>query len=146
MPKGIYVCDFCGENFKRYPSEIRGKDICCSMDCKYALASECKVGSKSPFWAGGYEVRRPVKRMQKIWNKYRLDFDRYEAILNEQKGCCKICGDSLMYPGSKTYFHIDHDHVTGRVRGFLCPHCNRLLGAARDNQRILKSAVRYLNE
>ena len=39
---------------------------------------------------------------------------------------------------------IDHNHVTGKVRGILCKSCNLLIGNAKDNVDILKSAIVYL--
>ncbi|MFI2077524.1 endonuclease domain-containing protein [Streptomyces triculaminicus] len=35
------------------------------------------------------------------------------ALVAELGATCHLCG---LYPGSK----VDHDHVTGVVRGFLC--------------------------
>lgn len=50
---------------------------------------------------------------------------------------CVICGvkDKLV---------VDHDHVTGAVRGMLCNHCNRGLGHFRDDPHLLEFARMYL--
>ncbi|MBK7330438.1 MAG: hypothetical protein IPI85_15545 [Dehalococcoidia bacterium] len=39
---------------------------------------------------------------------------------------------------------LDHDHVTGQVRGFLCSHCNIALGAFRDNPESMRAAAAYI--
>ena len=50
---------------------------------------------------------------------------------------CVICGD-----GGKLV--VDHDHVTGKIRGMLCNHCNRGLGHFRDDPTLLEFAAQYL--
>lgn len=51
---------------------------------------------------------------------------------------CEICGNG----SSKICF--DHDHKTGKFRGWLCMHCNSTLGYAKDNPEILKKLIKYL--
>ena len=63
-----------------------------------------------------------------------------DAALAEIKATteeCVICGD-------KTALVVDHDHVTGAVRGMLCNHCNRGLGHFRDDPLLLEFAAQYL--
>ena len=50
---------------------------------------------------------------------------------------CVICGD-------ETNLVVDHDHVTGKIRGMLCNHCNRGLGHFRDDPTLLEFAAQYL--
>jgi len=58
----------------------------------------------------------------------------YEA----QKGCCALCNE----PEEKfAWLCIDHDHETGRIRGLLCPNCNRGLGLLKDNASLLQKAA-----
>lgn len=65
----------------------------------------------------------------------------YRDQLVGQAGRCAICG--RVFPSDKGT-HIDHDHVTGEVRGLLCINCNRLLGGARDSTETLVHAISYL--
>lgn len=73
---------------------------------------------------------------------YGLAPGGYEALLAIQGGTCPIChrGDGH---GAKR-FAIDHDHLTGEVRGALHSECNRLLGWARDNPEVFDRAAYYL--
>ena len=50
---------------------------------------------------------------------------------------CVICG-------SLEKLVVDHDHVSGKVRGMLCNHCNRGLGHFRDDPTLLEFAAQYL--
>jgi len=71
--------------------------------------------------------------------RYHLSAEQYLAILELQGGVCAICGGRRPYA-----LHIDHDHLTGRVRGLLCKRCNhRLLPASLDGQ-LLAGAAAYL--
>ena len=52
---------------------------------------------------------------------------------------CEICNDY-----SPRALHLDHDHVTGRFRGWLCSRCNTALGLFRDDRVLLHFADDYL--
>lgn len=56
---------------------------------------------------------------------------------------CECCGDLFVDEKSK---HVDHDHKTGKFRGWLCHHCNVGIGLFSDSTRRLKSAIDYLRE
>lgn len=74
--------------------------------------------------------------------KYGVTPELYAEMLAEQQGKCPICG--LQFDGSPRQEHVDHDHVTGKVRGVLCRDCNLGLGRFKDNPDALASAIRYL--
>jgi Recombination endonuclease VII len=42
--------------------------------------------------------------------------------------------------------HVDHDHLSGRVRGMLCFTCNQALGNVRDDVRVLRAFAHYLSK
>ncbi len=48
--------------------------------------------------------------------------------------------------GDPVPLSVDHDHVTGAVRGLLCRRCNTGLGNFDDNIKIVQSALTYLKE
>jgi hypothetical protein len=70
--------------------------------------------------------------------------DEHDQLFIKQDGRCAICDIDqceLNYP-----LYIDHNHSTGKIRGLLCCHCNYMLGNARDNPEILRSAIDYLEK
>lgn len=87
-------------------------------------------------------------RDQVRYRKFGLDSGDVYAMLSEQDFKCKICGIDYEQWREDTGrdFHIDHCHTTNVIRGFICGHCNRGLGAFLDDVEIMKSAIRYLEE
>ena len=76
--------------------------------------------------------------------KYNLSPEEYIKLYEDQKGCCAICGvhrDTL-----DKNFAIDHDHITGKVRGLLCRRCNLFLGHVQDSIKLLQKAINYLQK
>tara|TARA_R110000803_G_C11760597_1_gene293865 strand:- start:40 stop:561 length:522 start_codon:yes stop_codon:yes gene_type:complete len=41
-------------------------------------------------------------------------------------------------------FVLDHDHITGKVRGYICSGCNQAMGKMGDNIEGLDRAIKYL--
>jgi len=69
-----------------------------------------------------------------------ITLDDYDQLLTQQGGGCAACGE----PPTTIRLHIDHDHVTGQIRGLLCRHCNSALGYGRDDPKILRGLADYL--
>lgn len=56
-------------------------------------------------------------------------------------GRCENCGD---VPKTGTSLNIDHDHDSGKFRGWLCRNCNMAIGGLGDNMHGLERALAYL--
>lgn len=54
---------------------------------------------------------------------------------------CEICGSAGR--GRLAGVVLDHDHTTGRFRGWLCDRCNRAISAL-DHEDVLRAAIAYL--
>lgn len=73
--------------------------------------------------------------------KYWLEEEVYQEILEAQGNACGICrGD-----GGTRGLVVDHEHVSGRVRGILCHPCNTALGLLNDSPQALRRAIVWLD-
>jgi hypothetical protein len=74
--------------------------------------------------------------------KHNITPDVYNDMFNKQEGKCPICNrhQSELVKG----LCVDHDHITGKIRGLLCTKCNLRLGTFNDNIEHLKAAIIYL--
>ena len=75
--------------------------------------------------------------------RHGISIEQYEHMLEDQNYLCAVC---QRYPQAnlKNPWHVDHDHVTGKVRGILCHSCNTALGNLNDDPDILERALNYL--
>jgi hypothetical protein len=95
-----------------------------------------------------YRARNKDRYYEKSWEKsikanYGISKEVYERMLTSQNNCCAVCKSDI--PGTfQKRFAVDHDHVTGRVRGLLCMWCNTALGKFKDDEALLLAAVDYL--
>ena len=86
--------------------------------------------------------RYNAARKADLKRNYGLTVDDYCDLAKKQRYSCAICGIHQMKLKSKLF--VDHNHVTGKIRGLLCPACNLLVGYA-EHQR-LQEAYQYLNK
>lgn len=94
-----------------------------------------------------YRATDNGKRMAKAGSlraKYSLTLENFNQILAQQNNSCAIC--FTKNAGGKGTFHVDHNHVSGRLRGLLCHNCNLGLGHFKDNPNLLSVAIKYLQE
>lgn len=77
-----------------------------------------------------------------------VERDEADRMIAAQGGLCAICcrEPSKIYRGHCSRLHVDHDHRTGKVRGMLCIACNRALGCARDDPKVLEAMAAYLRK
>lgn len=101
------------------------------------------------------EWNRSNPHVQKRWREAHPELMR--RYIRKSKGqpeptrpyptACELCGRP---PTAKSKLHLDHDHVSGKFRGWLCVHCNTALGKIGDSYEALLSwsekAARYLRQ
>lgn len=120
-----------------YQRHWRGKEPACAP-CLVAHTEKTLVAE-----ASDPERRRVTQRASKFKRIYGISLKDYESMLVVQEGRCAICR-ATAEESPKGMLFVDHCHKTGKVRGLLCSLCNFVLGNARDNVEILRSAANYL--
>lgn len=78
----------------------------------------------------------------RLRKRYKTTPDFVKKLAEMQDGKCAICGCS---PHGKPLV-VDHDHITGKIRGLLCHSCNVAIGHVRENVETLYSMIAYLNK
>ena len=127
--EGSLYCYFCGTGLASTPEVARRQKSKRHCD-------RCK---------GEY---RQVKRKRDVKYQYGVEWNFVEQLYREQDCKCSICGKKLALYSSaddpREVLSVDHNHRTGEVRGLLCGMCNTGLGTFRDDKRLLKAAIEYL--
>lgn len=99
---------------------------------------------KNPTYSRRYYLANREKQLKQIRSAYLkrrhgLTDQQYEAWFEEQDGVCAICRQP-----SDCRLAVDHDHVTGLIRGLLCFACNASIGQFGDSPERLRQAAEYL--
>jgi hypothetical protein len=94
------------------------------------------------------------KRTTKAYRrKNLLQYALHEARYRAERGGYKpIIESTIRFPMPKRCEHcgherrlcIDHDHKTGKFRGWLCNRCNTAFGTFGDSVAGLRRAIKYL--
>ena len=123
-----------------------GGMTCREAECGERIYSQgrCREHHMAAFAARqrGEKVARFPRRPSGGLGRAQLVTDaEYEALLEAQGGVCRICRGPEIAGRSLA---VDHDHLSGRVRGLLCGRCNLGLGTFKDDPALLAAAIEYL--
>ena len=160
------VCPQCGKEFTRVRKQGQPK-VYCSRICTMAAAEArrtAQAAAREPRrCACGTVVDTPVgkavcpgcqkdprpdaqaRERVRTLRTYGLTQADWDRLVERQGNRCAVCRTSK--PGGRgERWHIDHDHVTGQVRGLLCGKCNSAIGLLQDDPEIIKAAARYVTK
>lgn len=114
---------------------------------KYGRRNICKACSaKASRLAAGYtEPKTSAPKGtyttcagQAIFSRYGLSEQAHKDLLDKVGHKCEICGVT------GKMLVIDHNHVTGKIRGILCGKCNTGIGMLGDCSEGAANALKYL--
>lgn len=88
------------------------------------------------------KTTRRLRNHREEWLRYTygMTLAEYDALLAKQNGVCFIC--ETKEPDQT--LAVDHYHPTDVVRGLLCRGCNLGLGNFKDDPRLIRRAIAYL--
>lgn len=109
------------------------------------LENKERINQNQRDWRARYPDKvKDIQRAGKLKRKYGIDEDGYNILYNKQDGCCAICYRNETHFKGK--LHIDHCHITKKVRGLLCSNCNTALGLFKDNKCLMINAINYIDD
>lgn len=106
-------------------------------------------------YARDYRIRNPEKRHKRTPEEarrqnlmaYGMTIEDYDDLKRRQGGTCAICLQpevAIGNHGEVKRMSVDHDHVTGEIRGLLCQACNVAIGMLGDDPDRLLAASFYI--
>lgn len=84
-------------------------------------------------------------RNRTLRHRYGVDHQWVLSQIEIQGGRCPICSRNFEQKQGLAP-NVDHDHVTGKVRGVICGSCNTAAGLLRDDPLVAQSMARYLRK
>lgn len=97
-------------------------------------------------WQNSGVARRQTKERSRAYHLkrvYGLTPEQYQELLDKQNGACAVC--QRPEESFNVKLAVDHDHVTGEIRGLLCSHCNHRLVGRHRNSAILRRIADYID-
>ena len=113
--------------------------------CRYGACPE-QIAKESAYCPFHKRFKNGVDRFR----NYGITADQFDAMVVDQHGCCAICKQlpsqrwHARSRGQYRSLHVDHDHITGRVRGLLCGFCNLTLGHLEKNAPHFSEMLSYI--
>jgi hypothetical protein len=163
LPEQV-VCPQCGGEFTRVRTRGALK-IYCSRKCTMAAGEARKQQRNADLEprrcacgvAVTTRVGKPVcpdcrkdprpdaqeREQARTLRAYGLTQAEWDELVARQQNRCAVC-ETIKPGGRGERWHIDHDHVTGQVRGLLCQRCNTGIGSLQDDPEIIMAAARYV--
>ena len=88
--------------------------------------------------------RKKIWRKSALKRQYGISNEIYAKLKQYQKNLCAICRQKGHTNIRQKYpLYVDHNHITGKVRGLLCAKCHTMLGYLEDSN-LCKKGFNYL--
>lgn len=99
------------------------------------------------YYKSNFKRIKSYRFSQAIKKKYGITLDQFNYLVEVQDNKCAICEKEFDRKSKDRLPHIDHDHVTLKVRGLLCINCNmRLIPSMEKYTHLFEKAKSYLSQ
>jgi hypothetical protein len=120
------ICNICHrllgtENFVRNQNGVNNRHV---------RRPSCETCRKT---LEGTPPNSHAKRERERNKPYKIPFE------------CPICGKRTI-AGVTSKIVLDHNHNTGEIRGWVCDSCNTGIGRFKDDIKLIKSAMKFLEQ
>ena len=124
--------------FKKEEPEVEVTGDTETKICKQCKETKSVVEFRTAYWA---------KSGSRIYCNQCLECHRSNARIlyflkkdntAPEDGVCEACGDDTKP------LHLDHNHITGEFRGWVCEGCNHSMGKSNDDPDKLIKQAEYL--
>lgn len=146
----------CGTEKRVHVGDLR-RGMSRNCGCKTGELQNL-TGERNPAWRGG-RSRDPhipgtyawcQQRRTAINNHARREgyaeissaIEEIVAMYERCRGLCDVCGRP---PRDNKALNLDHHHSTGKIRGFICSHCNVSIGMAGESSQLLRLLADYVD-
>lgn len=124
---------------------VKSKRFLIAIKNRQHLIRRCKHCNNEYVPASGAQVYcskcvRSPSDIRRIKN-YGVGCCEFKMMLAVQRNLCGICQQHL----DENEAAVDHDHVSGRVRGLLCRPCNLKLCIVEDNVFVVNAQAYLVN-
>lgn len=115
----------------------------------YMTGTPCKRGHSAPRYTSNAVCTECLVAQRDKWSSENFEKSRQQSYLRTAKyrghpvptrprpEICECCG-------ARRRLALDHDHVTGMFRGWLCFNCNTSIGKLGDTEEGVWRALTYL--
>ena len=120
----------------------------CSVKINKENRINIKNGSRTKkkqnkFIGFGKSDSAEYNRNTTLFSRYGITPQQRIELFDSQDGKCYICEKhEKLFNKSLS---VDHNHITGQVRGLLCSLCNQAIGLLKEDTKSLQMAINYLN-
>jgi hypothetical protein len=87
-------------------------------------------------------THKDIYRSLRLKYRYGIVLIQKQKMIKDQNYKCKCCGQDLRLIKQR-HIHVDHNHITNKVRGILCYPCNSALGLMKENPQLIQKLKNY---